>query len=88
MTGNVLRSFSENWGIGLAQVNTRCGIRRHGQGLPDVAGRIRGKRFHRLVQRALLADSVTAQDLKAPILAGPDEDFDDLEERNDDHNMK
>jgi len=34
-----------------------------------------------------MADPVTEQDLKAPIPAGPDEDFDDLEAWDDDHNM-
>ena len=30
------------WGIGLAQVITRCSIAKHGRGLPEVAGGIRG----------------------------------------------
>ena len=46
----------------------------------------RGKLFYRLVQQALLLDPVSNRELKAPIPAGEDENFDGLETW-DDHNI-
>ena len=48
--------------------------------------RSRGKLFYRLVQQALLVDPVPNKELNAPIPAGEDENFDDLEAW-DDHNI-
>jgi ribosomal protein L37AE/L43A len=48
--------------------------------------RSRGKLFYRLVQQALLVDPVPNKELNAPIPAGEDDNFDDLEAW-DDHNI-
>ncbi len=50
------------------------------------ASRNRGKLFYRLVQQSLLVDPVLGKQLKAPIPAALDDDFDDLSAW-DDHNI-
>jgi len=45
--------------------------------------RSRGKLFYRLVQQALLVDPVLNRELNAPVPAGENEDFDDLETWDD-----